>query len=78
MILLLDNTVLSNFALVHRLELLPRALGNQIAAPTQVTAEYDEGVRRGILPATEWDWLQGATPPAPHRQSKGVNQWPNP
>lgn len=58
MILLLDNTVLSNFALVDRLKLLPKALENQIAAPRQVIAEYDEGVKRGILPETEWDWLQ--------------------
>ena len=33
MILLLDNTVLSNSALVGHLELLRRALGNQIGAP---------------------------------------------
>lgn len=58
MILLIDNTVLSNFALVNRIELLPDALGSRAATTPQVIAEYDEGIARGLLPETEWDWLQ--------------------
>lgn len=58
MILLLDNTVLSNFALVGRITLLPDALGSQIATTSQVINEYQNGVDKGILPATSWDWLE--------------------
>lgn len=58
MTLLLDNTVLSNFALVERINLLPDALGNQIATTSQVINEYQNGVAKGILPATSWDWLE--------------------
>ena len=57
MILLLDNTVLSNFALVNHIDLLPVALGSQIATTPQVVDEYTEGVAKGILPDIKWDWL---------------------
>jgi predicted nucleic acid-binding protein len=58
MILLLDNTVLSNFALVDRIELLTNALGSQVATTPQVIAEFNEGVTRGRLPETKLDWLE--------------------
>jgi predicted nucleic acid-binding protein len=58
MILLLDNTVLSNFALVNKLELLPKALGSQVATTRQVIHEYQEGVAKGLLPEARWDWLK--------------------
>jgi len=57
-LLLLDNTVLSNFALVDCIDLLPRALRSQIATTPQVVEEFAEGVTRGILPGTSWDWLE--------------------
>jgi predicted nucleic acid-binding protein len=50
MILLLDNTVLSNLSLVNKLELLPKALGSQVATTRQVIHEYQEGVAKGLLP----------------------------
>jgi predicted nucleic acid-binding protein len=56
-ILLLDNTVLSNFVLVNQVELLSVALGNEIATTTQVAAEFRSGVARGRLPETKLDWL---------------------
>lgn len=58
MILLLDNTVLSNFALVKRIELLTQALGNRAATTPQVIGEFDNGVTKGRLPETRLDWLE--------------------
>jgi predicted nucleic acid-binding protein len=58
MILLLDNTVLSNFALVDRINLLPKALGSQISTTPQVIDEFQTGTAKGILPAISWDWLE--------------------
>lgn len=58
MIFLLDNTVLSNFALVNRIELLTNAFGNQSATTSQVLDEFENGVARGRLPETRLDWLE--------------------
>ena len=58
MIVLVDNTVLSNFALVNRIELLAEALGNQVTTTPQVIGEFVEGVARGRLPETKLDWLK--------------------
>jgi hypothetical protein len=58
MILLLDNTVLSNFALVGRMELLTVALGSQVATTPQVIDEFNEGSARGRVPETRLDWLE--------------------
>ena len=58
MILLLDNTVLSNFALVKRIELLTKALGSQVATTPQVLGEFDNGVTKGRLPEARLDWLE--------------------
>lgn len=58
MILLLDNTVLSNFVLVNRIELLTEALGNEVATTPQVIGEFNDGVARGRLPETRLDWLE--------------------
>lgn len=55
---LLDNTVLSNFALVGRFDLVHLALGDQAAAPTHVLQEYNNGVMKGILPNADWGWLK--------------------
>lgn len=58
MILLLDNTVLSNFALVQRIELLTKALGSQVAITPQVLGEFADGVTKGRLPETRLNWLE--------------------
>lgn len=57
-LLLLDNTVLSNFALTNRINLLPAALKRQIATTPQVIEEFNEGTAKGILPKVSWDWLE--------------------
>lgn len=55
--ILMDNTVLSNFALVDSIELLAKALGSQAATTPQVMSEFNDGVVKGRLPETEMDWL---------------------
>jgi predicted nucleic acid-binding protein len=58
MMLLLDNTVLSNFALVDRIDLLADALGSQASTTPQVIAEFNDGIAKGRLPETKLDWLE--------------------
>lgn len=58
MMVLLDNTVLSNFGLVGRIELLTTALGNQVATTLQVIDEFNNGVARDRLPKIKLDWLE--------------------
>jgi len=58
MLLLLDNTVLSNFALVGRIDLLTIAAESRIATTPQVIKEFSEGVTLGRLPRTGLDWLE--------------------
>jgi predicted nucleic acid-binding protein len=53
----LDNTVMSNFALVERPDLLQTVLGSQVATPQQAFDELIAGVRRGRLPDVDWSWL---------------------
>lgn len=57
MIFLLDNTVLSNFALLGHLELLQLAFGDKLATAGQVLEEFDAGVIRGVLPESDLSWL---------------------
>ena len=61
MMLLLNNTVLSNFALIKRIELVPEALGNETVTTPQVIGEFNDGVARGRLPETQLDWLKVIT-----------------
>lgn len=49
MIALLDNTVMSNFAVVQRPDLLRRAFGDTLATSQQAFAELKAGVRVGLL-----------------------------
>ncbi len=56
--ILLDNTILSNFALVGRIDLLPKALGVNVATTPHVMGEFADGVSRGRLPKTNFDWLE--------------------
>jgi predicted nucleic acid-binding protein len=55
--ILLDNTVLSNFAVVHRPELLRVAFGDALATSEDVFEELKIGISRGKLPALDWSWL---------------------
>ncbi|MHB0876269.1 MAG: hypothetical protein ACYC5O_09530 [Anaerolineae bacterium] len=53
----LDTTVLSNFASVRRLQLLPLALGEGALSAPAVMQELAEGHRLGYLPECDWSWL---------------------
>ena len=59
--LFLDNTILSNFALIGKISLLRLAVGKLAAAPTQVITEYTRGVEKKRVPPTDWDWLTKVT-----------------
>lgn len=61
MILLLDNTVLSNFALAERMELLPQALAGNASTTPQVMKEFETGVALGRLPGIDLGWLEVVT-----------------
>ena len=58
MLILLDNTVLSNFALVARIDLLATGMGGATATPSQVMHEFRDGIARGRLPDTRLAWLE--------------------
>lgn len=58
MIALLDNTVLSNCALVGRFDLPSVTWGRACVMTLEVFAEYQAGVSSGQLPANEWEEVQ--------------------
>ncbi|MEA2563753.1 MAG: hypothetical protein QOH06_5257 [Acidobacteriota bacterium] len=53
---LADTTVLNNFAQIRRPDLL-RLAWPDVAAPIPVWTELELGVRRGLVPACDWSWL---------------------
>lgn len=55
--ILLDTTVLSNFARIERLDLLRLALPDAATTP-QVLTELERGVAAGNLMTQAWDWLE--------------------
>jgi predicted nucleic acid-binding protein len=55
MIILLDNTVLSNFVLIHRADLLRHI--PQTATTEQVVTEFKRGQQLGRLPIGDLSWL---------------------
>ncbi|MBM4137331.1 MAG: DUF3368 domain-containing protein [Nitrospira sp.] len=56
--ILLDNTVLSNFALVGELVLLKEFCGDKGATTAYVFTEFERGVKEGLFIITELDWLK--------------------
>lgn len=56
--ILLDNTVLSNFALVKQVSLLKEYCGDQAATTTDVLNEFERGIKEHIFSETELDWLK--------------------
>lgn len=59
---LLDNTVLSNFALVGQASLLDKILGDTAVTTTAVLTEFNQGVTAHRVPATDWTWLTVTEP----------------
>ncbi len=56
-VVLLDTTLLSNFAHVWRPDLLPLALGQDIATTPLSIAELRTGEALGLVPTCDWSWL---------------------
>jgi len=57
MTVLLDNTVLSNFATVRRSELIRAAFVEQVGTTEHAFQEMQDGVAIGKIPPCNWDWL---------------------
>ncbi|MCP4696747.1 MAG: DUF3368 domain-containing protein [Gammaproteobacteria bacterium] len=55
--ILTDNTVLSNFALIRQPELIRQAFVEEVKTTEQVFDELSRGVRLGRLPVCDWEWL---------------------
>lgn len=61
MTLIVNTTVLSNFALVQRPELIRIGCPEEVVTAAQVMEEIRRGVDRQVLPACDWDWLPVCT-----------------
>lgn len=65
MTVLLDNTVLSNFSIVRRPDLVRVAFVEKVGTTEQAFREMQDGVEIGRIPACDWNWLAriALTPP---------------
>jgi predicted nucleic acid-binding protein len=57
MTVLLDNTVLSNFSIVQRPDLVRAAFVEQVGTTRQAFQEMQDGIAIGKILACDWDWL---------------------
>jgi predicted nucleic acid-binding protein len=55
--LVLNSTVICNFALVGRTEWLSNLWSDQLITTEQVKAELQVGIQLGRIPETDWSWL---------------------
>jgi len=57
--ILLNTTILSNFALVSKLALLRDVLGDLSPATTsQVMAEFKQGIKKSFFPEADMSWIK--------------------
>lgn len=56
-LVLLDNTVLSNFANIQQPMLIKMALGDTVSTVQEVIDELKVGVEKGAIPDVNWAWL---------------------
>jgi|YNPMSStandDraft_1061717.scaffolds.fasta_scaffold77520_2 predicted nucleic acid-binding protein len=66
--ILLNCTVLSNFALVGRLDLLQTAVGGRAATTEAVIQEFNAGIALGYFPQVSLEWLP-VLPLSPEEQA---------
>ena len=52
-----DNTVLSNFALIGREDILAKLFENVIFTTEDVLEELKRGEQRNVLPKLNWQWI---------------------
>jgi len=57
MLLVLDNTVMSNFALVGRAAWLPKFWPGKLVTSSDAWHELQAGIRLGRIPEADWSWL---------------------
>jgi predicted nucleic acid-binding protein len=57
-VILINNTVLSNFALARVVPLLREFCAGKGRVTPQVLAEFEEGMERGMLPMAALGWLK--------------------
>lgn len=62
---ILDTSVLSNFALVQRPDLLHMTGSEELVTTVQVMEEIQQGIERGVLPPYDWHWLRVCTVDTP-------------
>jgi len=55
--ILIDNTVLSNFAIIRQAEAIQLAFDEQIGTTNQVYKELRAGEDLNRIPIVSWDWL---------------------
>lgn len=55
---IIDNTVLSNFALIYQPEALLHAFYEKVGTTEAVFQELSRGIALGRLPKHSWEWLE--------------------
>ena len=75
MLVLLDTTILSNFALVGLTPILTDLWGDQVATTEEVLEEYAAGVETGKLPSEDWTHLETITLSS-EEQVLGIKMFP--
>lgn len=53
-----DNTVLTNFALIKREDILMKVFEDNFFISEEVLEELQRGEEKGILPKRNWNWIQ--------------------
>lgn len=53
-----DNTVLTNFALINREDVLMKVFNGVLYTSNEVLQEFQLGKERGILPDIDWSWMR--------------------
>ena len=53
-----DNTVLSNFALIRREDILAKLFENTLFTTEEVIEELKRGEKRNVLPKRDWQWIK--------------------
>ena len=75
MLVLLDTTILTNFALVGLTPVLRDLWGDRIATTEEVLEEYAAGVEAGKLPHQDWTHLKTITLSS-EQQALGIKMFP--
>ena len=55
--LVLDSTVISNFALIGRVDWLQQIWPGMLVTAEDAMVELQAGVRLGRIPEVDWSWL---------------------